>query len=275
MCTGGQRCTGLGNRRSEQARGAGAGLRAGRQGIFCNGKRHFAWWKNKLTSHARTIECWPVPGPPHARAGCRIRGGGRRFAKRHGRPSEPESDDMLPTSSDVVVIGAGNAALCAGLAAAESGASVLVLERAPEARIRRQQPLHRRRLPLRLRRRRGPQGADARPDRGRDQEHRLRHLHRGAVLRRHGPRHRVPHRPRAVRAAGHAQQGDHAVDARQGHPLRADLRPAGIQGRRQVQVLGRADGRVRGRRPGPGGRADQGGDEGRRHGRLRDARAVR
>ena len=34
---------------------------------------------------------------------------------------------------DVVVIGAGNAALCAALAAQERGASVLVLERAPEA----------------------------------------------------------------------------------------------------------------------------------------------
>jgi tricarballylate dehydrogenase len=40
---------------------------------------------------------------------------------------------MLPTASGVVVVGAGNAALCAALAAAESGASVLVLERAPEA----------------------------------------------------------------------------------------------------------------------------------------------
>jgi tricarballylate dehydrogenase len=40
---------------------------------------------------------------------------------------------MLPESIDVVVVGAGNAALCAALAAAELGASVIVLERAPEA----------------------------------------------------------------------------------------------------------------------------------------------
>jgi len=33
---------------------------------------------------------------------------------------------------DVVVIGAGNAAFCAALAAVEQGASVLMLERAPE-----------------------------------------------------------------------------------------------------------------------------------------------
>jgi tricarballylate dehydrogenase len=39
-------------------------------------------------------------------------------------------DDL---DADVVVVGAGNAALCAALAAAETGARVLVLERAPEA----------------------------------------------------------------------------------------------------------------------------------------------
>jgi len=38
----------------------------------------------------------------------------------------------LPLSTDVVVVGAGNAAFCAALAAAEKGVSVVVLERAPE-----------------------------------------------------------------------------------------------------------------------------------------------
>ena len=43
---------------------------------------------------------------------------------------------MAPVSdrhADVVVVGAGNAALCAAIAAREEGASVIVVERAPEA----------------------------------------------------------------------------------------------------------------------------------------------
>lgn len=39
----------------------------------------------------------------------------------------------LPSSVDVVVVGAGNAAFCAALSAAERGVKVLMLERAPEA----------------------------------------------------------------------------------------------------------------------------------------------
>lgn len=41
-------------------------------------------------------------------------------------------NDLLPAGADVVVVGAGNAALCAALSAAERGVSVLILERAPE-----------------------------------------------------------------------------------------------------------------------------------------------
>src|SRR5271167_4318502 len=39
----------------------------------------------------------------------------------------------LPPATDVIVVGAGNAAFCAALAAAEQGVSVLMLERASEA----------------------------------------------------------------------------------------------------------------------------------------------
>jgi tricarballylate dehydrogenase len=48
------------------------------------------------------------------------------------RPVGRESFEMSGQSCDVVVVGGGNAAMCAALSARETGASVLVLERAPE-----------------------------------------------------------------------------------------------------------------------------------------------
>ena len=39
----------------------------------------------------------------------------------------------MPANYDVIVVGAGNAALCAAHAAREAGARVVMLERAPEA----------------------------------------------------------------------------------------------------------------------------------------------
>ena len=50
---------------------------------------------------------------------------------------------MSEFDADVIVVGAGNAAFCAALAAQEHGARVLMLEAAPRGGMRRQQPLHR------------------------------------------------------------------------------------------------------------------------------------
>ena len=46
---------------------------------------------------------------------------------------KPGTHEMTDRESDVVVVGAGNAAMCAALAAREQGAEVLMLEAAPEA----------------------------------------------------------------------------------------------------------------------------------------------
>ena len=136
----------------------------------------------------------------------------------------------------------------------------------------RQQPLHRGRHALRLRRGRRSQGADAGPHRGRDRADGLRHLHRGPVLRRHVSRHRVSHRSRSHRDPGQAEPRDAALDALQGRPLRADLGTAGVQGRRPVQVLGRPHRREPRRGSRPRQLPDRGGREERHHHSLRHAR---
>ena len=114
---------------------------------------------------------------------------------------------------DVVVVGAGNAGMCAALAARESGARVLVLEAAPF----------------------DERGGNSRYTAGAlrfvyngvddllklcdlsEQElatSRFRHLHAGQVLRRSRPADRLSQQPRHGRAADHEEPGDAVVDAR-------------------------------------------------------------
>jgi tricarballylate dehydrogenase len=56
---------------------------------------------------------------------------------------------MSGSSYDVIVVGAGNAALCAALAAHESGARLLALEKATESEKGGNSYIHGRRIPLR------------------------------------------------------------------------------------------------------------------------------
>ena len=180
----------------------------------------------------------------------------------------------LPASSDVVVVGAGNAAFCAALAAAESKVSVLVLERAPEAES----------------------GGNSRFTAGAIRcvydgvddlsalmpdltEEEIANTDFGTYTEEQffddmGRVTEYRTDPDLCELLVTRSRDTMLLDARQGHPLRADLRPAGLQGRRQVQVLGRADGRGLGRRPGTGRRPHRRCQEERHHRRLRGARAV-
>ena len=121
----------------------------------------------------------------------------------------------------------------------------------------RQFALHRGRVPLRLRRRRRPQGHHAGPDQGGGRALRLRHLHHRPVLRRHVPHHQLPHRRRPVRPPGRSLARRDALAAWEGHEVRPDLGPPGLSDRRQVQVLGRPHRRIQGRRSRPGRAAPQ------------------
>ena len=151
---------------------------------------------------------------------------------------------------DVIVIGAGNAACCAALAARESGASVIMLEAAPldDCGGNSRYTAGAVRIVF--------NGVDdlvpaLRPDRRREEKRRLRHLHRRPVLRRHGTHHQLPHRSGSVRDPGEEKLRDHGLDAQEGREISAVVRAPGVQGRRPLQVLGRPRGRDLGRRPGP------------------------
>ena len=166
--------------------------------------------------------------------------------------ANPRRTCMLPESVDVVVVGAGNAAMCAALAAAEQGASVLVLERAPEE----ERGGNTRFTAGAIRfaydgvddlRALMPDLTDdeiAQTDFGTYTEDQFfDDMARVTEYR------TDPDLAELLVRRSHATM---MLDARQGHALRADLRAPGVQGRRPLQVLGRAHGRGLGRRPGPG-----------------------
>ena len=154
---------------------------------------------------------------------------------------------------DVIVVGAGNAAFCAALAAQEQGATVLMLEAAPE----------------------DERGGNSRftagairfvydgvddirtliPDltpRPRSPTTDFGTYTAGPVLRRHGPASRSTAPIPTWSSSWSPRASTRWLAAREGRALHPDLRPAGVQDRRQVQVLGRADGRGGRRRAGPG-----------------------
>ena len=156
----------------------------------------------------------------------------------------------LPASADVVVVGAGNAAFCAALAAAEKGVSVLVLERAQEDEAGGNSRFTagafrcvydgvddlRALMPDLTDEEVANSDFGTYPeekffdDMGRVTEYRT--------------------DPDLCELLVTRSKSDHAVDARQGRALRADLGPPGLQDRRQVQVLGRTDRGSVGRRTG-------------------------
>ena len=146
---------------------------------------------------------------------------------------------MLPASADVVIVGGGNAALCAALAAAEHGVSVLVLERAPEDEAGGNSRFTAGAMRCVY------DGVDdlkalmpdlteqeiAQTDFGTYTEDQF-FDDMGRVTE-----YRTD--PELVEILVKQQPRHAALDAEQGRALRADLGPAGVQGRRQVQVLGR------------------------------------
>ena len=174
---------------------------------------------------------------------------------------------------DVIVVGGGNAAFCAALAAQEQGAKVLMLEAAPE----------------------DESGGNSRFTAGS-----MRVVYNGvddikALVPDLTPQEiaetdfgtytaekffddmaRVTQNradPDLVELLVTKSFDTLLLDARQGRALHPDLRPPGVQDRRQVQVLGRAHGRGGGRRSGPDQDGDRRGAEARHRDPLRHPRA--
>ena len=174
---------------------------------------------------------------------------------------------------DVVVVGAGNAAFCAALAAREKGASVLMVERAPKELM----------------------GGNSRFTAGAfrcvydgvdDLKAIMPDLTTAEIDRSDFGTYtqdqfyddmfrvtQLPHRRRPVRPPGRPLARRDALAARQGHEVRSDLGPPGLSDRRQVQVLGRPHGGIQGRRAGPGRPASQARREAGHRDRLRHPRA--
>ena len=152
---------------------------------------------------------------------------------------------------NVIVVGAGNAGLCAALAAAEQGAAVTLVERAPRAERGGNSAFTAGAMRVAY------DGVDdlrlLMPDLTEAElgGHRLRHVHRRCTSSTTWPGSPSPRcDPDLTETLVTRSLRHPGVDADQGRALHPDLRPPGVQGRRAVQVLGRAHRRGVGGGPG-------------------------
>src|SRR5215469_6734777 len=151
---------------------------------------------------------------------------------------------------DIIVVGAGNAATCAALSARENGASVLMLEIAPEEAACGNSAFTG--GAFRVVYHGFDDLAQLIPDLS---EHELSNVDVGTYTaeqyyERCRPPDRMALRPQPHRNPGHPKLRDGALDARKGRSVSARSRAPGVQCRRQVQVLGRARLPYLGRRQG-------------------------
>ena len=131
--------------------------------------------------------------------------------------------DQIDPNIDVIVVGAGNAAMNAALAAKESGASVVMLEAAPESARSGNSAFTGGAFRFVYRTVDDLLAPGARHRRSRSRQYRFRHLHPRAVYRRYRPPHRVALRPGTDRRADLQQLrgGDLARQAWRALPARA------------------------------------------------------